>query len=393
MVPRMSNPSGDAARGPVEFQPAWVSPPGETVADLLRTRGLTVAEFAQAMAMTPDDAAELLDGRTRITIALARQLATVVGASVQFWMSREHAYRQGARRLQAEHGEWLEGLPMRDMIRYGWIRPRPRAAEEGVAALRFFGLPSVDAWHTIYAPIERLTSFRTSATFDSLPGAVAAWLREGERRATAEPCGRWDPARFRDALSNIRALTRIGDPARFLPLLRARCAAAGVAVVALRAPTGCRASGAARFVAPDRALVLLSFRHLIDDQVWFTFFHEAGHLLLHDGTQVFVDEETGTGAADGNDLFSVQEREADVFAMDTLIPSTAQPRLRTLHADARSILRFASELGIAPGIVVGQLQHLNRLRPNQLNSLKNRFAWAAAGTTLVRRARQPRKGR
>jgi plasmid maintenance system antidote protein VapI len=393
MVPKTNKPSADITREPAGFQPAWVSPPGETMADLLRARGLNVAEFAEAIMMTPDDAAALLDGRVRITIALARQLAKILGASVQFWMSREHAYRQGARRFQAEHGQWLEALPMRDMIRYGWISPRPRAAEEGVAALRFFGLPSVEAWHTTYAPIERLASFRTSDSFESLPGAVAAWLREGERRAAAEPCAGWDPARFREALADIRALTRIGDPTRFLPLLRARCAAAGVAVVALRGPTGCRASGAARFVAPDRALLLLSARHLVDDQLWFTFFHEGGHLLLHDGTQVFVDEETGTGATDGGDLFSVQEREADAFATDTLIPPAAQPRLRILRADAETILRFASELGIAPGIVVGQLQHLRRLRPNQLNSLKHRFAWADDGTTLVRRPRQPRKGR
>lgn len=394
MSPDTTNPRGETARGPESFQPAWISAPGETMADLLAARELTVAEFAALLATTPSHASELLDGRARITIALARQLTSVLGASVQFWMSREHAYRAGARRLQVEHAEWLDGLPMREMVRYGWISPAPRASEEGIAALRFFGLPSVDAWRTTYASIERHASFRTSASFESLNGSVAAWLREGERRGAAEPCGAWDPAEFRDVLPAVRRLTRIGDPKRFLPRLREYCATAGVAVVALRAPDGCRASGAARFLTPDRALLLLSFRHLTDDHLWYTFFHEAGHLLLHGGGQVFVDEDRRADVAEGDDdLFSFQEREADMFAMNALIPPTAQPQLRSLRAESKSVLRFASELGIAPGIVVGQLQHLRRLRPNQLNTLKNRFIWESDGTALGRCLRQPRKGR
>jgi Zn-dependent peptidase ImmA (M78 family) len=185
----------------------------------------------------------------------------------------------------------------------------------------------------------------------------------------------------------------VGDPTKFLPQLRERCAVVGVAVVALRAPMGCRASGAARFVTRDRALLLLSFRHLIDDQLWFTFFHEAGHLLLHDRTQVFVDEEPGTDKAEAEDLYSLREREANAFAMNALIPPEVRPRLRTLHTDAKAILRFATELKIAPGIVVGQLQRLDRLRPNQLNTLKRRFVWAPDGITPIRRPRQPRNGR
>ena len=37
---------------------------------------------------------------------------------------------------------------------------------------------------------------------------------------------------------------------------------------------------------------MLSFRYLTDDQFWFTFFHEIGHLLLSGETGFFL-EETG----------------------------------------------------------------------------------------------------
>ena len=40
-----------------------------------------------------------------------------------------------------------------------------------------------------------------------------------------------------------------------------------------------------------------------------------------------------------------------------------------------AICSFAGELGIAPGIVVGRLQHDGYLRHNYCNDLKIKFEW------------------
>lgn len=380
------------------FQPTWVSSPGETIVDVLHARRISVDQFAEAMQQSVEDMVALLEGRTAITIAFARRLSEVLGASVEFWMSRDHFYREGAGRLQAEHRDWLDALPIGDMIRFGWISPAPHATEEVSAALRFFGMPSVEAWEQAYAQVGRLTAFRSSASFESKHGAVAAWLREGERRATSLPCQSWDPELFRSVLGKARRLSRIGDPARFLLRLQEICSSAGVAVVPLRAPAGCRASGATKFISPNKALLLVSFRHLTDDHFWHTFFHEAGHLLLHGPTHLFV-EGLGDGSPEGysggdeEDLFSVHEREADDFATRTLIPQEAEAALRRLQPESTAILRFATKIGISPGVVVGQMQHIGRIRHNQLNSLKRRYEWAEDAATVARRARQPRKAR
>ena len=50
-------------------------------------------------------------------------------------------------------------------------------------------------------------------------GAVAAWLREGERQATDLPTAPYDRARFRDLLSDLRVLTTETDPLVFVPKL------------------------------------------------------------------------------------------------------------------------------------------------------------------------------
>jgi HTH-type transcriptional regulator / antitoxin HigA len=349
-----------------EFRPDWASAPGDTIADILRERGLSVTEFAQRMGETQEHARDLLEGRGTITIGIARRLKRVLGASVEFWMSRDFQYREDIARLPLADRAWLDELPVGDMVKFGWLKPTPHPSKEVAACLRFFDVPSVPAWRQAYANLQEIVAFRTSTSFDSRPAAVAAWLRQGEIEGGAIDCSPWDPRRFEESLSSIRSLTREKDPKRFIPKLQKLCAAAGVAVAVVRAPSGCRASGATRFLSPNKALLLLSFRYLSDDQFWFSFFHEAGHLLLH-GDRLFL-ESVDTP-------LTTEEQEANDFAARILVPPEFQQGLLGLPLDGREVIRFAHRLGVCPGIVVGQLQHHGRIRHRQLNSLKRRFKW------------------
>jgi HTH-type transcriptional regulator/antitoxin HigA len=47
-----------------------------------------------------------------------------------------------------------------------------------------------------------------------------------------------------------------------------------------------------------------------------------------------------------------------------------------LGSNSHDVIRFARKLHIAPGIVVGQLQHYGRVKRSHLNGLKRRFVWA-----------------
>ena len=255
-----------------EFHPDWASAPGETISDILRERSLSETKFAQQMGHTPEDAKDLLQGRATITLAVARRLERVLGASVEFWMSRDYQYRQDIARLHAANQEWLTELPIGDMIKFGWLGPVPHPTDEVAACLRFFGVPSIGAWRETYAGLHQMAAFRTSPSLDSRLASVAAWLRRGEIEAGKIECGTWNPRRFQESLPHIRSLTREKNPDRFIPELQKCCAESGVAVAIVRCPSGCRASGATRFLSRDKALLLLSFRYLTDDHFWFTSF-------------------------------------------------------------------------------------------------------------------------
>jgi HTH-type transcriptional regulator/antitoxin HigA len=100
---------------------------------------------------------------------------------------------------------------------------------------------------------------------------------------------------------------------------------------------------------------------LRDDIIWFTFFHESGHLLLHgkksgprDVPATFIDTNDSTGHA---------EDEANTFAADLLIPPSYAESLRHINS-LDEVRQLADDLRISPGIIVGRLHHQKFKQPS-----------------------------
>ena len=352
------------------FDPDWVSPPGDTIRDLLEERCWSFAEFGEKLGWRSERVDGLLNGEAPISLEIARSLEHILGGSADFWTVRESQYRASVplyrEKLRDESPEqWLDELPVADMRQHGWLSDLAQS-DPFSACLRFFDVPDIGTWRARYRDALAMAAFRTSPSFTSKAGAVAAWLRRGEVEAELIRCDPWDAERFQRALGEIRRLTRIRDPKSFLPKLTELSAECGVAVTIVRAPRGCRASGATRFLSPTKALLLLSFRYLSDDHFWFTFFHEAGHLLLHSEKALFLEDGT---------ISSDEESEANQFSASILVPNEFQVELRRIAVDRHAIRDFAKSIGVSPGIIIGQLQHLGRARRNQLNNLKARYDW------------------
>jgi Zn-dependent peptidase ImmA (M78 family) len=158
------------------------------------------------------------------------------------------------------------------------------------------------------------------------------------------------------------------------PEMRKICADAGVAVVFTPEIPGTHVYGATRWLKATQPLIQLSLRGKSDDHLWFSFFHEAGHILLHGKDEVFIEatDQDGTGR---NGI--KKEQEADQFSRDFLIPPKEyQTFLEDRQFDLTSIQEFAAKLDIAPGIIVGRLQHDKVIEFNRANSLKKRFRFA-----------------
>ena len=146
------------------------------------------------------------------------------------------------------------------------------------------------------------------------------------------------------------------------------CNQAGVALALVPPLPKTALSGAAWWLSPKKAVIQLSARHKSDDHLWFSFYHEAAHLLLHSKKSVFVDEVAGNGT----DI----EEEANRWAARTLVPPREWRRfVATLPRRKLAVQAFADQQGIAPGIVVGMLQHEGVIPWSHLNGLKVRLKW------------------
>jgi HTH-type transcriptional regulator/antitoxin HigA len=361
------------------FQPDWFSKPGDTLATLMTRRRLTPPALAARLECDRDTVRGLLAGTIRVDKNLAVRLSRSLGGTPSFWCKRQSTYEIALARAAAavpkdKGAAWLRRFPLKNIADYGWLGKATNRLELLKSCLAYFSVSAPHEWEERYTDFLNDVAFRTSPSFDSKIGALSAWLRQGEIEAALVPCERWNPDLLRSQLADIRRLTKAKAPAYFIPRLRDMCAAAGVAVVFVRAPSGCRASGATRFVSPEKALVILSFRYLSDDHFWFTFFHEIGHLVLHGRSSTFID-------ADATSM-SYKEMEASAFAAGVLVSQHRRGELASLRPRTENVVRFAVSAGVSPGVVVGQMQHLGVIGRNQLNFLKRRYEWDEIASAL-----------
>ena len=217
---------------------------------------------------------------------------------------------------------------------------------------------------------QRASATGTPRVSESDECALATWRRLGELEAERQTCADFNAARFKKSLGEIRALTRepFGEAIR-----RAgeRCNESGVVLALIPPLPRAAISGAAWWLSSRKAVIALSARHKTDDHLWYTLFHEAAHILLHSKKDVFIDSKEN--GSDG------REAEANRWAADFLIPSEAwELFVEAGPKSVRTVSRFAQEQGIAPGIVVGRLQHEGRLPwGHPLGRLKKRLLeWA-----------------
>jgi addiction module HigA family antidote len=354
-----------------QYFPDYITPPGETLLETLEALGMTQVELAERTGRPTKTISEIINAKTAITTETALQFEKVLGVPARFWINLERNYQEWQAREEERNAlepylPWMDQFPVRDMARLGWIGLFEDPIRQLIELLRFFGIASPAHWEPLYAGGN--IAYRQSAAFNADPGVVSVWLRKGEIDAQHMECAPYDAARFRAALGEIRTLTTSG-PDVFVPAMQRLCTKAGVAVVFVHELPRLGTSGVTRWISSEKALIQLSLRYKTDDQLWFTFFHEAGHILLHGRKDIFLEGGNGQG---------LKEEQASRFAADILIPPFAyrQFNLRTGHISAAEVIKFANEIGIAPGIVVGRLQHEKRLEISHLNGLKQHLTWA-----------------
>lgn len=364
----------------VKFEPKWSSAPGYTVKAIAHTRHLSFDQIARSLRVDDRDFQAILEGSKRIDQTLASSLSDTLGGSASFWVQRDAQYVASRELLAAN--EVAQTAPIRDLIKMGWMPASTGWQDEAREFLKFYNVTNAREWHDKYGHQLPLAHFRRSDKIRTDDMAVSAWLRRSDIETRAHHAADWSARKFRESLFRARNLTRLPDPVDFIPALQELCSQAGVIVVIVKTPPGCPVSGAAFTTSDNKRAITLSARHLSDDHFWFTFFHEAAHVLLHDVTNAPIIDEL-----DPADDYSHFEEQANELAVQ-LITQRSTAHLRSLNREDltfRGIIRLASGSGIAPGVLVGLLQHEEIIGFEQKNKLKRRYRWSESNLRMAHR--------
>ncbi len=348
------------------YEPDYTVSPGWVLKERLDAHDMSPAELARRCGRSAKLISEIVAGKAPIEPRTALQFEKVLGVDAAIWLGIETDYRlQQTRAAEAEQAvaaaAWSRSFPIRELAKRA---VRPVAGGDLVSALlAFFAVASVEAWHAKYG--EANVAYRHSPSFASDRFALPAWLRLAELDAADQPRAHYSESEFKDALKQVRRLTRTPVP-ESIREARGLCNSAGVALSLVEPLSKARLSGAAWWLSARHPIIALSTRHKTDDHLWFSLFHEAAHILLHGKKSVFVDGSDN----DGNDI----ETEANAWAANFLVPRADWRRFTRLGAyTAAAVLQFAEEQGIAPGIVVRRLHRSARLPRNRLEDLRVRL--------------------
>ena len=358
-----------------QYVPDNVSPPGETLLDVLEEREMSQSELAERTGRPKKTISEIINGKTAITSDTALQLERVLGIPARFWNERERNYQDSlARRRESQRLEqnlaWLNKFPVKEMVKLRWIESSKDKVNQLQILLNFFAVASPEQWESYWG--SQPVAYRKSVAFVSDGAAITAWLCKGQLSAEQISCKPYSGSKFKKALVEIRNLTT-QPQAVFQSKMVSLCAEAGVAIVFTPELPKTRVSGVTRWLSAQKALIQMSFRYKSNDHLWFTFFHEAGHVFQEKKDEMFLEGQVEY------DPEHPLEVEANEFAGNFLIPPESLTQfLEEFKADrlaSVAIQKFADEVGIAPGIVVGRLQHDKKLPQNYCNDLKEKFDW------------------
>lgn len=355
--------------------------PGKAVVEYLDFHGWSQRDLARRSGLTPKTISEICNGKAPITPPTALAFEKVFQRPAHLWLNLQRHFDEAeARRHElaksSQWSEWVRNFPLKEMKRLRFSLPAGRSDAE--ILLNFFGVSSPESWNSVWKAFAVV--YRQTREFKTKEESIAAWVRETELVARELDVAEFDEQRLRSSLDGLRHLTRTRAEEIIDPVQKI-CASAGVAVVWVPELRNTGISGCARWLSDKKALVGLTLRYKTDDQLWFTLFHEIGHILLHRNKRSFVLDNAAEDLSDRvvDPEMQQYEAEASRFSADMLIPPRAlSDFIRRGVFTNDSIHDFAEVIGVGPGIVVGRLQHEGLLARHQGNALKQKLDWTFA---------------
>lgn len=345
------------------FNPDYCESPGDMLADVLEFENLTQEQLAMRVGVPAKRISEIIHAKAKITPELALSFECVLKVPSSSWLNAESIWQEYLARKemlarQEEERSFVKNFPIAEMLRLKML-PCLNKSLVGVNDLcKFFAIGSSLQWDKTYR--FRTQGMARSSQHTQNEYALSVWIRTGEILAQGLNVDVYSKDKFAGAMNEIRGLTRRPIKEAWAQAVDL-CSQAGVAVVLVPELKGTHISGFTKWMN-DLPVIMLSLRGKTDDKLWFTFFHEAAHILLHGKKECFFEY--------GNNEEDSKEKEANIWAAQMLLPAkqwdevdsffSSHPKLSMPLAEEK-IQQYASRYGVADSIILGRLQKNKRI--------------------------------
>lgn len=337
-------------------RPARKFGPGYFIKEQMEYRNWTQEDLSEVVGMTIKHVNRILQDKQPITIDTAKILAEVFETSPQYWLNLDSNYRlwltqeRSEKEIEADlKGLIYERMPVKDMLRKGWLEPFASAKDLKKQVLQFWN------WSTLnfsiidndYLPY--LT--RKSEAYNQFNASYAiTWFRKATIEAAKIKVSAYDKEKLANLYENIFNYTIMDNGVNiFIEDL----AKAGVIFFVLPHLQKTYLDGAA-FFHDKNPVIVYTGRYKRIDNFWFTVAHEIAHVLLHLNKDLtFVLDNLRDG-----ELNNIEE-EANELASEKLkhpeIMSYLQPYLNYLTTN--KVEECAAQYNIHPAIIIGKLAY------------------------------------
>jgi addiction module antidote protein, HigA family len=346
-----------------ELVPFKATHPGEILREELKERGIKQKDFAASIGMQATHLNEFIKGRRDITPELALKLENELGISYDFWMNLQKGYLHDTKAIEKKNAD--EKIAISTEREYSEIVNLSELYKR-------FSIDSVSA-------SRRLEKLKTHFHFNikSLPERekqVSGFYKHSEKVQIDEKNLRtWLALVWAEtekvALNKDytegnakKAAKDIAEKANKQALTTdfiAECLEEnGIAYEVVPKLDKTPVDGYSLMAPGHHPAVIVTYRYNDLDKLAFDVLHELGHIELHLNAQ-----NEGFISIEGYSE-SEEEREANSFANDALIPPAVWESIMNSHSDsilphaiAKIIAREAIRNGISPSIAVARYKH------------------------------------
>jgi HTH-type transcriptional regulator/antitoxin HigA len=335
--------------------PAEVCAPGEILKEELASRQWSQQELADVLERPPRLISELIGGKRAITPETAIGLGAAFGNSPEYWMALESSYQLSKLRSSTEgvkrRASLYDKLPVRELVRKGWVEWSDDYLELESRILHFFGIkdPSEDP---VLPHAAKKTHSSQAPTIEQ-----KAWLFRVLSLAEAKTVPVFSLKKLQTSLELLKHLRLEPEGVSKVAQLLESC---GMILVLVEPISNSKIDGACMWLG-NVPVIGMALRYDRIDNFWFVLRHELEHVLRGDGKESFI---LDVSVGEDNGCLPKSEIAANEAAAEFCTPQVELNQFISKFSPYFSeerVLAFSQAMLVHPGLVVGQLQRkLNR---------------------------------